>query len=178
MNVAKFLVLGTLDPIVSASGYDIIRELDKKMVTHWTNVKKGSIYHALKALTKDEHIQETEKLKQGSYPTMTLFKITKTGQNLFDKMQKEAFMGLYPYFFGFKLALKFNSRLEADQIRKYADKAIEIIDTNIARMDEYIASLPKSDPSLDNFPFFIEHDKMLFIQEKKWIQMAMERLDG
>ena len=44
MNVAKFLVLGTLDQMVSASGYEIIRELDKKMVTHWTNVKNGSIY--------------------------------------------------------------------------------------------------------------------------------------
>jgi DNA-binding PadR family transcriptional regulator len=176
MNVAKFLVLGTLDQMVSASGYEIIRELDKKMVTHWTNVKKGSIYHALKALTKDEHIQETEKLKQGAFPTMTLYKINKTGQNLFDTMQKEAFLGLYPYFFGFKLALKFNSRLEANQIQKYADKAIKIIDINIARRDEYIASLPKSDPNLDSYSFFIEHDKMLFIQEKKWIQMVIERL--
>lgn len=177
MNVAKFLVLGTLDQMVSASGYEIIRELDKKMVSHWTNVKKGSIYHALKALKKDEHIQETEKVKQGAFPTMTLFKITKTGQNLFDKMQGEAFLGLYPYYFGFKLALKFNTRLQADQIRKYADKANKIIDANIAGMDAYIASIPKSDPRLDNYPFFIEHDKMLFKQEKKWIQMAMERLD-
>lgn len=177
MNVAKFLVLGTLDQMVSASGYEIIRELDKKMVTHWTNVKNGSIYHALKALTKDEHIQETEKLKQGAFPTMTLYKINKTGQNLFDTMQKEAFLGLYPYFFGFKLALKFNSRLQADQIRKYAGKAIEIIDANLTGMGSYIASIPKSDPRLDSYPFFIEHDMMLFKQEKKWIQMAMERLD-
>ena len=176
MNVAKFLVLGTLDQKVSASGYEIIRELDKKMVTHWTNVKNGSIYHALKALTKDEYIQETEKLKKGAFPTMTLYKINKIGQNLFDTMQKEAFLGLYPYFFGFKLALKFNSRLQTDQIQKYGDKAIEIIDANIAGMNAYISSLPKSDPRLDSYPFFIEHDMMLFKQEKKWIQMAMGRL--
>ena len=52
MNISKFVVLGTLDQLKTGSGYDIIRELDKKMISHWTNVKKGSIYHALKSLAK------------------------------------------------------------------------------------------------------------------------------
>ena len=52
MNIAKFVVLGTLDQYSPASGYDVIRELDKKMISRWTNVKKGSIYHALKILRR------------------------------------------------------------------------------------------------------------------------------
>lgn len=176
MNIAKFVVLGTLDQRSPASGYDIIRELEKKMISRWTNVKKGSIYHALKSLAKDEQIRETERIKQGLYPTMTLYEITDKGRDTFDKMQADAFMGLYPYYFGFKLALKFNVRKTADEVAVYARKAIEIIDAQFAGMDAYLESLPEFDPRRQTDAFFIEHDKMLLRAEKQWIEMAVERM--
>ena len=176
MNISKFVVLGTLDRLSQASGYDIIRELDNKMISRWTNVKKGSIYHALKSLNKEGLIKETERLKQGLYPTATLYKITDAGREKFDKMQAEAFLGLYPYYVGFKLSLKFNVRRTAEEIVDYAGKAIKIIDATLAGMDAYMDSLGESDPRLESDPFFIEHDKMLLRQEKRWIQMAVERI--
>lgn len=175
MNVAKFVVLGTLDLLSPASGYDIIRELDRKMISRWTNVKKGSIYHALKALNKEGFIKETERLKHGLYPTSTLYGITDAGRREFDRMQDSAFLGLYPYYFGFKLALKFNVRRSAQEIAEYARKATEVVDANLAGMDAYLNSLPESDPRRESDAFFIEHDKMLLRQEKKWIQMAVAR---
>jgi DNA-binding PadR family transcriptional regulator len=176
MNIAKFVVLGTLDQLSPASGYDIIRELDKKMISHWTNVKKGSIYHALKVLAKDGQIRETDRVKQGLYPTMTLYEITDEGKDAFDKMQAEAFLGLYPYYFGFKLALKFNMRRSPAEIADFADQAIEIIDAQFAGMDAYLNSLAASDPRRKSDAFFIEHDKMLLREEKRWIEMAVERV--
>lgn len=176
MNISKFVVLGTLDRLSPASGYDIIRQLDKKMISRWTNVKKGSIYHALKTLNKSGLIEETQRLKQGLYPTSTIYKITDSGREEFDRMQAEAFSGLYPYYFGFKLALKFNTRRTAAEIAAFAAKAIEIIDTTVAAMDAYLDSLEASDPRLQSDPLFIEHDKMLLSQEKRWIQMAVETI--
>ncbi len=176
MNIAKFVVLGILDQCSPASGYEINRELEKKMINRWTTVKKGSIYHALKSLAKDEQIRETERIKQGLYPTMTLYEITDKGKDAFDKMQAEAFLGLYPYYFGFKLALKFNVRRTADEIEAYAQKAIDIIDSQLAGMDIYLESLSESDPRKQSDAFFIEHDKILLRAEKQWIKMALERL--
>jgi DNA-binding PadR family transcriptional regulator len=174
MNISKFVVLGTLDRIGPASGYDVIRELDKKMISRWTSVKKGSVYHALKTLNNDGLIQETERLKQGMYPTSTLYKITAAGRTEFDRMQAEAFLGLYPCYFGFKLALKFNVRRSAAELEAFAAKAIKVIDNTVAGMDAYLDSLDASDPRLASDPLFIEHDKMLLRQEKQWIQMAVE----
>ncbi len=176
MNIAKFVVLGTLDQQSPASGYDVIRELDKKMISRWTNVKKGSIYHALKILNKCGQIRETKRLKQGSYPTSTLYEITDKGHDEFDKMQAEAFLGLYPHYFGFKLALKFNVRRSAAEIAAYAEKAVQNIDSIFAGMDVYLDSLAESDPRSKSDAFFIEHDKMLLRAEKRWIQMATERI--
>ncbi|NNG01291.1 MAG: PadR family transcriptional regulator [Desulfobacteraceae bacterium] len=176
MNIAKFVVLGALDQLTTASGYDIIRELDKKMITSWTNVKKGSIYHALKTLNAGGQIHETERVKQGQFPTMTLYKITEAGRKAFDKMQAEAFRGLYPYYFGFKLAFKFNIRRTVDEIAVYAEQAIAIIDANIAGRDAYLKSHATDGSKMKAEAFFIEHDKMLFRSEKKWIQMVVKRI--
>ena len=177
MNISKFVVLGTLDIIGIASGYDILRELERKMITRWTNVKKGSIYNALKSLRKDGGIREVERVKKGAFPTMTLYEITDSGRNAFDKMQEEAFLGIYPLFLGFKLALKFNKRRTNDEIRIYAEKAIAAIDGMLKGMDAYLNTLPNKSHQREYDGFFIEHDRMLYLEEKRWIGMAVERLD-
>lgn len=177
MNISKFVVLGTLDMLGTASGYDIIRELEKKMVSRWTNVKKGSIYNALKSLCKGGEIREVSRVKKGLFPTMTLYEITDPGRDFFDKMQEEAFLGIYPLFLGFKLALKFNKRRTTDEIKKYAAAAIEIIDKTMEGMDAYLNSLPEASALRKSDTFFIEHDRMLFLEEKKWIQMVVQRPD-
>ena len=177
MNISKFVVLGTLDIMGTASGYDIIRDLDRKMISRWTRVKKGSIYNALKALCKDVDIHEVDRVKKGAFPTMTLYEITDSGRNSFDKMQEEAFSGIFPLFLGFKLALKFNKRRTADEIKGYATKAVRNIDMMLQGMDAYLNSLPEESPQREYDGFFMEHDRMLYLEEKRWIQMAVERLE-
>ena len=173
MNISKFVVLGTLDRLGRASGYDILRELDRKMISRWTNVKKGSVYHALKSLHAGGFIVETQRLKQGLYPTSTIYEITDTGRAEFDRMQAEAFRGLYPHYFGFKLALKFNVRRSVEEVESFADQAIAVIDQTLAGMAEYLDSLAENDPRRESDPLFIEHDRMLLREEKRWIQMAV-----
>ncbi len=177
MNISKFVVLGTLDILGIASGYDIIRELDRKMISRWTNVKRGSIYNALKSLSKDGKIREVDRVKKGAFPTMTLYEITDSGRDAFDEMQEEAFLGIYPLFLGFKLALKFNKRRSSNDIKMYASKAINVIDMNLKGMSAYLETLPLASHQRESDGFFIEHDRMLFLEEKRWIQMAVKRLD-
>ena len=175
MNVTKFVVLGALESINEGSGYDIITELENKKISNWTEVKKGSIYHALKTLQAEEAIIEVSKMKIGLYPEKTIFQITDHGKSIFDKYQAEAFLGLYPKFYGFKLALKFNTRRSPEEIKQFGKKAINAIDEKLGLMDMYLNSpaLPKSVKKTDGF--FIEHERMLFKAEREWINMAIRR---
>lgn len=175
MNITKFVVLGALESIKEGSGYDIITELENKKISNWTEVKKGSIYHALKTLQAEKAIIEVIKMKTGLYPEKTIFKITTRGRSVFDKYQAEAFLGLYPKFYGFKLALKFNSRRSPKEIKQFGKMAINAIDEKLSQMDKYVNSpaLPKSAKESDGF--FIEHERMLFKAEREWINMALRR---
>jgi len=175
MDAAKFVVLGALESIKEGSGYDIIVELEKKKISNWTEVKKGSIYYALKKLNKDRAVQEVIKTRNGLYPEKTIYKMTDYGKVIFDNFQAEAFLGLYPKFYGFKLALKFNTRRSRKEIKQFGEKAIRAIDEKLDLMDMYLNSsaIPKSVKDLDHF--FIKHERMLFEAERKWIELAIKR---
>jgi DNA-binding PadR family transcriptional regulator len=174
MNIAKMVVLGVLDNLGSGSGYDIIQELNRKMINRWTDIKKGSIYHALRELQKKGAIREVERTKVGRYPDKTILQITAKGKELFDSLQEQAFLGLFPHFYGFKIALKFNTRRSVNEIKKFAKRAIEIIDQQFNAMDEYLCTLDKSSLLYKTDSLFIKHEKMLFGAEKEWIQDAVK----
>jgi len=176
MNIAKMVVLGALENLGRGSGYDIIQELNRKKIDRWTDIKKGSIYHALRQLKKEGAISEVERTKVGRYPDKTIFQITAKGKELFDSLQEQAFLGLFPYFYGFKIALKFNTRRSAEEIKKFAERAIDIIDQQFKAMDDYLSSLDKSSMLYKTDSFFIKHEKMLFGAEKEWIQDAVKNL--
>jgi DNA-binding PadR family transcriptional regulator len=176
MNIAKLVVLGALESLSRGSGYDIIQELNRKKINRWTDIKKGSIYHALKELKKEGAIKEVKQTKVGRYPDKTIFKITAKGRELFDSLQEQAFLGLFPHFYGFKIALKFNTRRSNKDIKKFAERAIDAIDLQLKAMDDHLSSLDKSSKLYKTDSFFIKHEKMLYGAEKKWIKDAVKNL--
>lgn len=54
--VVRLLVLGVIRMRGKAHGYGVMRELLDWHVETWTHVKPGSIYHALKQLTKEDKL--------------------------------------------------------------------------------------------------------------------------
>jgi DNA-binding PadR family transcriptional regulator len=176
MNIAKLVVLGALENLGRGSGYDIIQELNRKKIVKWTDIKQGSIYHALRQLKKEGAISDVEHTKVGRYPDKTIFKITIKGKELFDSLQEQAFLGLFPHFYGFKIALKFNTRRSSEDIKKFAERAIDVIEKQFKAMDDYLSTLDKSSNLYKTDSFFIKHEKMIFEAEKEWILYAVKNL--
>ncbi|GEM_PF-5516456 len=137
MNITKFVTLGLLGQMYEGSGYDIIHEIDKRLLSMWTDIKPGSVYNALSTLEKEGAIEQTGKEKDGSRPTKTLYKITNKGQDEYHKLQEESFMGLFPAYYGFNLALVCNHDKNPDQIKEYGEKAIIKIDGLLHQIDSY-----------------------------------------
>lgn len=175
MNLSKFLVLGALDILGEGSGYDIINELERKQIDKWTDFKLGSIYFAIKQLKKEDMIQEIRQEQDGAFPVKSIYTITAEGQKGFDKMQEEAFNGLFPYFFGFKIALKFNIRRSNKEIIKFARQAIKRIDENLRGMALYLESIREDVVQYEYDEFFVRHDVYLYKQEKLWLQEVIDR---
>ncbi|WP_162300572.1 PadR family transcriptional regulator [Anaerosacchariphilus polymeriproducens] len=176
MQLAKMIVLGSLEVLEMGSGYDIYQFLDKNQISRWTDIQKPSIYNALRQLEKECAIEQTKQIKVGKYPEKVVYQVNEKGRKLFDSLQEEAFLGIYPRFFGFKLALKFNRRRTLEEINHFGNKAISLIDEKLKDMDEYLESLPKNSNEWKRNLFFIDHDRRLYNAEKEWIKEALEQI--
>jgi DNA-binding PadR family transcriptional regulator len=79
MTVVRLLVLGVVRLRHQAHGYAIQRELRSWNVEAWASVKPGSIYHALKQLTKEDKLHAVGQEESGQGPERTLYELTAAG---------------------------------------------------------------------------------------------------
>jgi DNA-binding PadR family transcriptional regulator len=172
MTVVRLAVLGSLDQLGQGSGYDIVTDLNRKMVSRWADIKPASIYHAIRQLEKEGGISAVGQAREGRLPTKTIYAITALGRQMFDTLQEEAFLGLFPQFYGFKVALKFNMRRTSAEVRAMAERAIAAIDRQLAAMDAYLGGLDAAGEQHAYDGFFIEHDRRLYLAERQWIAEA------
>jgi DNA-binding PadR family transcriptional regulator len=79
MSVVRLLVLGVIRMRGQAHGYAVHRELLCWNVEAWTDVKPGSIYHALKQLTKEGKLRDAGLEASTEGPDRTLYALTPAG---------------------------------------------------------------------------------------------------
>lgn len=175
MNLSKFMVLGALEILGEGSGYDVLSELERKQIDKWTDIKLGSIYFAVKQLKKDAMIAEVRQEQDGAFPVKSIYSVTAKGQQYFDALQEEAFVGLYPYFYGFKAALKLNVRRSGKEIVQYARQAIQKIDMILSDYEHYLESVRQDAARYENDAFFMRHDVLLYTQQKLWLREVIDR---
>lgn len=187
MNLTHLIVLGALEHVERGSGYDLDRFLQEQRIREWTEVKRASIYHALKALEIAGHVAVVDTVQMKGYPEKTIYAATPAGRERFDELQRKAALGLFPRFLGFKLALKLNKRATPAQLGKLADAAIarlvaleEKLAASVAAAAAPMIAAADDDEEqrrarreLD--AFYDEHDRLLFAAERAWIEAAKAR---
>ncbi|MET8874050.1 PadR family transcriptional regulator [Nocardia sp. NPDC004604] len=94
MSAVRLLVLGVMRLHQPTYGYAVRRELLSWRAETWTNVKPGSIYHALKQLTQEGKLSAfgTEGSTEG--PGRTLFQLTEAGEAEFRRLMDEALVSV------------------------------------------------------------------------------------
>ncbi len=90
MSAVRLLVLGILKTQRRAHGYAVHRELTAWHVDTWTTVRPGSIYHALKQLTKEGKLRSVGEEESAEGPGRTLYEITKEGGTEFSERLEAA----------------------------------------------------------------------------------------
>ncbi|WP_028775547.1 PadR family transcriptional regulator [Shimazuella kribbensis] len=91
MSAVRLLVLGTILRRKIAHGYRVYQDLTSWKVDTWTNVKPGSIYHALEKCESQEMIKAvsvSQTVKLG--PSKTEYKITEKGKTEFISLLESA----------------------------------------------------------------------------------------
>jgi DNA-binding PadR family transcriptional regulator len=94
VSTTRLLILGVVRIFQPVHGYFVRRELLSWRAEQWANINPGSIYNALRTLTKDGFLEETG---GGGPRGRTSYRLTPDGESEFITMLHEAFWSLNEY---------------------------------------------------------------------------------
>lgn len=83
MSATRLLVLGVVRMYGQAHGYQVRRELLSWSADTWANVRPGSIYHALKQMSRERLLAEVTVEEGDSGPERTVYRLTDDGETEF-----------------------------------------------------------------------------------------------
>jgi DNA-binding PadR family transcriptional regulator len=96
MSATRLLVLGAVHILQPAHGYLVMRELSTWKVDEWANLKPGSIYNALRTLTKAGLLSEVRE-EGGSGGGKSVYRLTPDGDTEFERLVRQAVWELHPW---------------------------------------------------------------------------------
>ncbi|NEW50566.1 PadR family transcriptional regulator [Nocardia cyriacigeorgica] len=94
MSAVRLLVLGVMRRQQPTHGYAVRQELLSWRAETWTNVKPGSIYHALKQLTQEGKLRALGTEDSGLGPGRTMFELTESGEDEFRTLMDAALISI------------------------------------------------------------------------------------
>jgi DNA-binding PadR family transcriptional regulator len=83
MSTTRLLVLGVVRLFQPVHGYEVRRELVTWRAAEWASVNPGSIYNALKTLTRDGLLEVVGTDQIGGRPERTTYQLTMSGEDEF-----------------------------------------------------------------------------------------------
>jgi DNA-binding PadR family transcriptional regulator len=96
VSSTRLLVLGAVHIMEPAHGYLVMRELSTWHVDDWANLKPGSIYNALRSLTKAGLLSESRADDDRS-GGKSVYRLTPDGRVEFESLVREAIWRVHPW---------------------------------------------------------------------------------
>src|SRR5215471_8216732 len=105
MKVVGLLVLGTLARFGPMHGHQLKRSIQTINVEAWSDVRAGSLYHALHQLTAEGMIELLHTERPGRLPARTVYRITAAGEAELETLRDRALGEVRPSADPFDVAL-------------------------------------------------------------------------
>ncbi|MGH3999063.1 MAG: PadR family transcriptional regulator, partial [Pseudonocardiaceae bacterium] len=127
-------MLGLVRMQAPVHGYDVRRTLLTWRADEWANVNPGSIYHALKTLTRDGFVRVVETGRRGSRPERTAYELTADGETEFITLLRESLWTVSSYPLPLYAGLAFVTALRRDEV-------LGVMRSRVVQLDAAMASL-------------------------------------
>ncbi len=175
--MTRLLVLGLLDE-KPMSGYDIQQLISSADAERWGGVLVGSIYHALKKLEQEKHI-ELASVEQTGHRQKAVYKITDQGKDYLQSIILDSLCVssvIYPttLYSGLSLLDKIpreNARQALEKQKKLLDEEYSSLEQGQKRNEDTAQKIPQiSRITIDNMFNIIQ-------QQQQFIEQILEALE-
>jgi DNA-binding PadR family transcriptional regulator len=111
-------------------GYDVRRELISWHAEEWANVAPGSIYNALKSLTRDGLLEVVGTKQVGGRPERTTYRLTSRGQVELNELLRDTLWTVRTPIDPFVAAISFMGFIARDELVKALDARATMIEAS------------------------------------------------
>jgi DNA-binding PadR family transcriptional regulator len=144
MSSTRLLVLGVVRIFQPVHGYDVRRELLSWRVDQWANVAPGSIYNALKSMTRDGLLEVVGTDQVGGRPERTTYRLTPEGENEFHNLLREGLWTVCPLLDPLMPPLCFMPAMRREEMIAALKHRITQIRGQLGHVDFMISELPNA----------------------------------
>jgi DNA-binding PadR family transcriptional regulator len=174
-STTRLLVLGVVKLFQPVHGYEVRRELISWRAQEWASVQPGSIYNALKTLTRDGLLEVASTEKGGGRPERTTYRLTKFGEEEFHTLLREEWWTVRPPIDPLMAAASFLGEIS----RAEAIAALEHRTAQIHGMLRHVEFAIEAHDGRES-PFHVREMMRLMnarvASELDWAQQFLERL--
>jgi DNA-binding PadR family transcriptional regulator len=176
MSVTRMLVLGVVRIFQPTHGYFVRRELQSWQAAEWAQLNPGSVYNALRVLTKEQMLVEEpgEDSKAGA---KAQYRITVDGEQEFLRLVREGLWELHPYEPGWLLAgQSFWFALTRDEVLAALEARTALLNARISGSHYAAAALPDSTGTPAHVVEAFHIHELQLRAEREWVAGASERI--
>ena len=173
--MTRLLVLGLLDK-QPMSGYDIQQVINMMDAERWSGVLVGSIYHALKKLEQEKHI-EIASVEQTGHRQKAMYQITQQGEEhlkslIYDSLRTSSVS--YPT--ALYSGLSFLEKISQDNARQALEEQKQLLEKEHGSLErglkEKKAALQNDIPQMSKITF--EHMLSIIRQQQQFIEKILD----
>jgi DNA-binding PadR family transcriptional regulator len=180
VSATKLLVLGAVRIFQPVHGYYVRRELLTWHVERWAHVNPGSVYNALRTLTRAGYLEEVATEALGGRPARTTYRLTADGETEFLALLRDALWNVELYAPDELLAAwSFAWALTREEVMAAFEHRLQQIEAS-GQWSQYAIKDLRSDP--EKPPHVAEHVRLTQARldgEAKWTRGLLQRLrDG
>jgi DNA-binding PadR family transcriptional regulator len=179
MSVTRLLVLGAVRIFQPTHGYFVRRELASWQVAEWAHLNPGSIYNALRALTKDGLLIE-EPADPADKADKTKYRLTVDGDTEFVRLVREGLWELHPYEPGWLLGgLSFWGVLNREEVLAALQARAALLTGRVSSLGFAAADMPETAAGTpDHVVEMFRIQEAHLTGELAWVQAVSERVRG
>lgn len=155
-------------------GYELKKQIQRNM-GNWTDIKFGSIYHALKKLVDRGSVQVVGEEHQIGRPDRTIYRITPRGREEMRSLLNQLLSRFQRTYFEFDIGLFFAARMPEEELSGHLEKRLAAINAFVRRLGQ-VKNLPihKTLPKISEV--IVDHTIYHMNAELEWARMCARRL--
>lgn len=173
----RLIVLGCVRLFAPVHGYFLRRELTSWRVDQWANVHPGSIYGALRTLTRDGLLEEVTTTPAAGRPARTSYRLTAAGEAEFLALLRRGLLATDDPA-SFLAALNLSIALPRDEVVRALRARVAILEGALAQGAAFVADLLAAPDTPDHaveVPRFFEARTR---GELEWLRDLLRRVES